>query len=739
MSKARKSILIVCITLLIMLIPVLLCNNRITRGTSFIYSDPDSLFYYRIVDQALQKGNEKYLDYDNYGNFPYDFKIGYPRLYYWLLYFIKYLCTKLSPDNSEFLFLSLPVLTTTLTALIIVISFCFLKYPLLFVVLTAFVLLPSLPAFLVGSFSKLDYDHILSLYLWLWLLSSMFYQDSQNKKWLYLGSVFAGLVLGSWIGSLLIFTVVALVCFCLWFINSKLCEKYLPFCYITFGLATLINALIILVSPGRYGTVLLDFGIIHISAMVLETIGLFVLSRFKATNKIRAVLLFLAVVIPLIYYLINPSNFIDLIGKVFGTDPIYVEIQELQPLIELRNKTFSNIGIFNKAIINYGYLFFLFPIVLFCSVKRDIGKDSASLLKLWTIIIFFAGVYQVRYIRIFGIGCCIYAAFILFYCLCRFKEKFKNKLKPLTYKIILIFIILLSLLIVRYTSMISLFIPNQGIRLSELDAYRWIKANTPATSGYYDSKKPEYGILAYWDFGHQINFFAHRPVIANNMQNGVKNMAAIFSSKNEETAYKLCEDLKVKYVFMAPDRVLFPSTIDYWPAYKDQEPGPGYKALPYNVERSKDYDKWFFTWLNNSYGLMAKGGFDVTSHFRIIFGNAERKSPTFSTLLFERVKGAKLTIKAKPNSNALVSLRFNVRGRLLNYFKVAKVSEKGSACFTLPYSCYFNNRIVRTAELYNISFVSHETNKKIMGKVLVKEEDVIMGNEVATSSIFIFK
>ena len=722
-----------------MLIPIWLCSNKITRGTFFVPADPDSLFYCRIVDQALQKGSEKYIDYDNYGNFPYEGKRGYPRLYYWFLYFVKLVCTKVSPKNSEFLFLLLPVLTTTLTALIIVISLSFLKYPALFIVLTAFILLPSFPAFSVGSFSKLDYDHILSLYLWLWLLSSMFYQDSRNKKWLYLGGIFAGLVLGSWIGSLLIFTVVAFVCLSLWFFNSNLCEKYLPFCYTTFGIATLINFLIMLVSPGRYGTVLLDFGIIHISAMVLETLGIFVLSKFKATNKIRVLLLSVAVLIPLIYYFINPSNFTDLIGKVFGTDPIYVEIQELQPLVNFNKKPFSKTGVWTRAIINYGFFFFLFPIVLFSSIKRDINKDSASLLKLWTIIIFLASNYQCRYIRILGIGSCIYVAFILFYCLNRYRDIFKNKLKSLTYKILFIIFVLISVLVVRYTSMISLFIQNQNIRLSELEAYRWIKANTPFTSGYYDTNKPEYGILSYWDFGHQINYFAHRPVIANNMQNGVKNMADIFSSKDEETAYKLCENLKVKYVFMTPDRVLFPTTIDYWPAYKNQEPGPGYKALPNNVERSKDYDKWFFTWLNKSFGLMARGDFGVTSHFRIIFGNAERKSPSFSTLIFERVRGAKLTIKAKPNSNALVSLRFKVRGKLLTYFKVAKVSDDGYASFTLPYSSFFNNGIVHTEEFYNISLVSHETDKKVVGKVLVKEEDVIKGNEIATGSIIMFK
>ncbi|MBR4571574.1 MAG: hypothetical protein IKO19_13025 [Candidatus Riflebacteria bacterium] len=742
MSKTRKSVLIICITLLIMLVPVWLCSSRIVKGTSFVNSDPDSLFYYRIVDQALQKGSEKYIDYDNYGNFPHIFKIGYPRFYYWLLYSFKFICTNLSSKNSEFLFGLLPVITTTLTALIIIISLTFLKYPPLFIVLTALTLIPSLPAFSVGNFAKFDYDHILSLYLWLWLLSSMFYQDSSKKKWLYIGGVFAGLVLGSWIGSLLIFVVVAVVCFGLWFINSNLCKKYLTFCYTTFGIATIINSLIILISPSRYGTVLLDFGIIHISAMVIISLGIYVLSKYKPTNKFRIILLVLAIGIPLVFYLINPVNFQDLIEKVFGSDPIYQEIQELQPLIELKPMLHSNIHFIDKALQNYGFFIFLLPLFLFVSVKRFINKDSVSLLKLWVTVVILASFYQNRYTRIFGIGSCIYAAFIFFYCLCLYKEKNRYKNQSLLSKSLYILVILVFISIIRLTSW-SYILPNplsnDGIRTSEMEAYKWIKANTPQTSGYYDDKKPEYGILAYWDFGHQINYFAHRPVIANNMQNGVKNMADIFSSKDEETAFRLCEELGVKYVFMAPDRVLFPSTINYWPAYKNQERGPGYQALPSNVVRSNDYEKWFFYWLNQDFGMKPRGDFGTTTHFRILFANSEKQSPTFSTMLFEVVKGARLILKAQPNSTASISLHMRIGKKFGAYQKEVKVSEDGYVCFILPYSCYFNNGIVSTGELYDFFIVSHETGKRVKGRVSIKEADVIAGNQVATGSVVIFK
>ena len=143
MSKTRKSILIACVIMLVIVLPAWLCIYKISQGDKFIISDPDSLLYYRIVDQAYHKGSEKYLDYDNYGNFPFLFKIGYPRFYYWLLYFSKILCTKIFPYNADFLMGLLPVITTTLTALLIIISFCFLGYPPVFLLFAAFLLLPN--------------------------------------------------------------------------------------------------------------------------------------------------------------------------------------------------------------------------------------------------------------------------------------------------------------------------------------------------------------------------------------------------------------------------------------------------------------------------------------------------------------------------------------------------------------------------------------------------------------------
>ena len=735
MSKTRKSILIACVIMLVIVLPAWLCIYKISQGDKFIISDPDSLLYYRIVDQAYHKGSEKYLDYDNYGNFPFLFKIGYPRFYYWLLYFSKILCTKIFPYNADFLMGLLPVITTTLTALLIIISFCFLGYPPVFLLFAAFLLLPNSSAFSVGSFAKLDYDHILSLYVWVWVLCSMFYQDSEKKIWLYLGGIASALLFGSWIGSLLLFFVVTVVCVLLWCFNSNLCKKYLPYCSITFGIAAVVNTLVVLISPGRYGTALLDFGIIHISAIFLAALGIFILTKFNPSNKSKIIFFSIGAVIILLFAIIDPADTKDLVERVSGTDPIFLEINELQPLIEIKKLFVNKISV-EKAVLNYNLFIFLFPLFIFISAKKLLKKESASILQLWLIIVAFASFYQNRYIRIFGIGNCLFAAFILYF-LWKSLSGYIEKAKLSKARVFVIFILLL--LTIRASALWGLSSFSNSIRNSELAAFDWIKKNTPPTSGYYDNKKPEYGILAYWDFGHLINFYTHRPVIANNMQNGVKNMADIFSSKDEETAYRLCRELRVKYIFMEPDRMLFPSTIDYWPAYKNQKRAPGYRALPYNVERSKDYDKWFFTWLNKWFGLRSIGNFEASSNFRIVYANAESNSPSFSTMFFEIVPGAKLVLQAKPETTANVSLTIRIGRKLLKYQKEKKVEENGLVSFLLPYSCSFNNGVVASIEFYDVSFVSHETNQKVVGKVSVKEADVIAGNTVATSSIFIFR
>nr|WP_320161263.1 oligosaccharyl transferase, archaeosortase A system-associated [uncultured Methanoregula sp.] len=93
-----------------------------------------------------------------------------------------------------------------------------------------------------------------------------------------------------------------------------------------------------------------------------------------------------------------------------------------------------------------------------------------------------------------------------------------------------------------------------------IESLDWLGANTPSPGvdyfGIYDGKNysypPEsYGVMAVWDAGHWITFFAHRIPIANPFQNnldGAKGTAAFFLSGNESQADTILEGFRGKYV-----------------------------------------------------------------------------------------------------------------------------------------------------------------------------------------------
>jgi dolichyl-phosphooligosaccharide-protein glycotransferase len=103
-----------------------------------------------------------------------------------------------------------------------------------------------------------------------------------------------------------------------------------------------------------------------------------------------------------------------------------------------------------------------------------------------------------------------------------------------------------------------------------LESLGWLKSGTPDPGiGYFDrydsrnysSPGDSYGILAVWDAGHWITFFAHRPPVTNPFQDnliGENGTAAFFLSDNETQADGILEKFHGRYIItdstMAVDR-----------------------------------------------------------------------------------------------------------------------------------------------------------------------------------------
>lgn len=119
------------------------------------------------------------------------------------------------------------------------------------------------------------------------------------------------------------------------------------------------------------------------------------------------------------------------------------------------------------------------------------------------------------------------------------------------------------------------------IRGSMQEALVWIRLNTPATSHFLTPhKKPEYGVMARWEYGGWIEYVAERPAIATlfgSETHGLKESAALFLSTDETKFLGIMDAEGARYLILSktlgalPDyaRLLGRETSGYFSAEND--------------------------------------------------------------------------------------------------------------------------------------------------------------------------
>jgi dolichyl-diphosphooligosaccharide--protein glycosyltransferase len=146
-----------------------------------------------------------------------------------------------------------------------------------------------------------------------------------------------------------------------------------------------------------------------------------------------------------------------------------------------------------------------------------------------------------------------------------------------------------------------------------IDSLGWLNRNTPDpgidyfgqyTLQSYSRPADSFGIMAVWDAGHWITFFAHRPPITNPFQDnlgGATGTAAFFLSENESKATGILAAYRGRYVItdstMAVDR--FTNLVPWATGSVDISPYIKWFLLPDAEDRSRlkkvhRYDNGYF-------------------------------------------------------------------------------------------------------------------------------------------------
>ncbi len=697
--------------------------NDIWKGL-FQESNPDALLFTRQLEQSLLKG--KVLDTDNYAAFPYEVKTGFAPFYMnFLVAFVNLFFAIFPKSSIEPIYIAgvLPILFSWLLTTILIVSIYKLSKNRIITLFCAVSLLPGYSTGMVTGFLNLDYDYIISFFIWIWLINAAFYLKTEKHIFVYLGSVVSALFISTWNGSPFFYFFATIYAFILWLINPKKQPLFLDYASITMFIGGVI-ALIFVPRTDESLRYFLSgsverYSYIQSLLVIFGSVFLIFLKKISLYENPRKIGIVLIGVLFVIFIGIFHEILFRASGILLKTDPVHATITELFKGFDFE-KIFDSA--FKDTLFRFGILFFFIPLSLFVSYDKKYEKEL-KFISHWIIIFICLTVfYQVRYIRWLGCGYGLLSGFILYF----IWNMLKNNIKTTKYKLIKCSIVLFPIILTNAIINYSVITQNAKLSAEEIELFSWIKECTPSTSGYFDNNKPEYGILSYWDLGNKISYYTKRPVAVSNSLWGYKTMADVFSTENEKDAYNQCLKYKIGYLVLEPSRFITNNIFAYWQVFKNMPETGEYKLYYGEVSQRESYD-YLYSWLSKNLGLTSLGEFGISNNFRLVFANTNEKNMISRYLVFQPVKGAIFELNnLEASTSVSLSLEFEA-DKIPFVYKVTKVSEENGVCsFALPYSTDFQNGNIKTDSFYKIAI--EKEGKKKLAKLFVSDREVINGS-----------
>lgn len=578
-------------------------------------------------------------------------------------------------------------------------------------------------------------------------------QRCGNPKHIIIAGVTGWLVLFTWRGSLLFFALV--VTYCVLEVLTSCFRKSSPGAVIIpVGLSFLIIGVLTLpfVALGLWGSQpIFQFNVIswlHVLVATGSGVLLLLIARipdrcYQSRHAVQGALLITAVLAAggILYIFSSPKGGgdVSLYNYLFASNNPW-GVQELEGLF--RRSNVWSLGAPGKTL-TWGV--WAFPVVWLTVAWQEIRKESPRprtiLFLVWSLGFMVITVGRMRFAPLASLGIAISLGLLVAHIL-ELSEKSLSAGVQRIMKIAAAALVIL-LLIPSWTLISGLPSHTYKYPITDdlFDALEWIRGNTPPTAYFeHPSQRPDYGILAQWDFGHWINYIARRPVVATPMLTetyGIVPQARFFLTEDNDEAERILLENRVKYVIITNvlrQLTKFGTMI-------------GLKSGTYMVETRDETGQvvdtvkpaWFrllSTRLLLNDGLAVTGpdaGLQPPVHLRLVYesrGNLDVRGfdgNVASVKIYEYVEGAKLTGKTTPN--APVSVQVPVvtnQGRLFTW-KVSSVSgPDGSFVLTVPYVSG-SGEAVHGVSSYLLKTSEGER------RILVDRESVVQGKIIEVS------
>lgn len=701
-------------------------------GPEYRTLDPDSLFFLRIFEKTMAQGEVP--AFDTYGSFPDRFRFQYPPFHMFLLQktaeFLKFIFPE---KDVRFLVSWLPPFSGWVLSMILV-GFVWAKTRnAVLTLLVSFACVPGIISTIVYQFQRIDYHFLNNFLIWAWIIFAALYCDCKNKVHLSIGVVAALLFQMTWAGTPLFFFIVTAFFIVLRIFRTDIFSDFGSYCSWTM----IVSSSTILLFQIFSGVKTFNLeGLSVLQPSLILAGGIFIGATLWMNSLQDRRKFALLVLVLVLAGLLSPLFFEkvkDGFTFVSTSDLNLQSIYELRPGIDLSQIMISFLGIIS-AVSKLRLVFFLFPFLVFFN-PSGLFDGGGKLLKGFSIIFLLMGCFSERYFRWLGILIGFWNGIALYFLFSIISSTITNwgaKFRWVNFK----YLFVLPFLLLHFLWTYPVFYNSSSESASALfSAMDWIRCNTPPTSGFFDDKKPEYGIYTYWHSGNVLNYYARRPTIVNNTMVGYAKMAEVFCAADEESAYSISEKYGIRYFYINSFYDFSDQLVRFMRAYylRPGVTGTEYKFFPDYVDNPEDdfgFAKTFHFWLRNKLALGPSGNFaGAASRLRIVYCDeyhSENMLPTY--LVYELVPGAVVKGKADAGSVVKVSLKCRFADVETGYDREIEVSDQGDFSIRLPYANSWKNGNVETANAYQI--VVAIDGKAVENSFSVSENDVSAGNEI---------
>ncbi|MBF0408507.1 MAG: hypothetical protein HQM10_14240 [Candidatus Riflebacteria bacterium] len=698
--------------------------------------DPDSLLYLRWFEQSILSSET--IKVDTYCPFPNEYRIGIPVAFLsTLIYFTRFCCI-------FFRNISLPIemiagfFPPLLGLVFYILSIFFvnkISNSKSLCLLFGIGLLSSSATGNIFSYMMVDHHCIETFCIWSWLYLAVLHSENPSKYYEFAGGIITSIFALYWLGAPFFFIMFLSYLVLLIFISESFPRSLLELT----SSGTLIGSGLLMIYFILFPPVSNLFSItihgwFHVSAIF--TVGLIckIISLTpESIIKQKKVILISLLVVFGFSILVFQNQLSEAEVFVNRKNPLMASISELQPVIG-EDGNFSFYFLMKKYFAMFGVLIFFLPLAVF-TFKNFFRVNSSFILRDWILILLILGSWQLRYFRWFDPAFALIFAILILELIDHIKILLKRNGMLRTNRIsiqstIITAVIVCPLIIFTLEKNISSLTPT-GLGKDYTEALAWFTINTPETGGYFDNKKPEYGILSFWSHGNSIAYYTKRPVVAGNNLLGLSLMSKILKSFSEAEAYELCLRNKIKYIFLNPigDRKNTWDVFEHFSGISSNT-----RTLEINTTSPKNavknFEKSLYGWLADRFAIFPVGNYrESSAHFRCRFisRNAwDNVKP--NCYIFEVVSGAEITGNADPGTEVEISLLCNFDQAKVTYKRKCKSLSDGTFSLRVAYPTNSKSGRISCEESYRIYFTL--SGKRMVQNISIKESEITKGEKI---------